>query len=80
MVLNFIDSTDKDKTMKELLEFLDIKLISNVLMSRHWGDTVKLFPVEWAEVSTNLEFPHTNKSLDVPVSTILELTKSKDIK
>ena len=29
MVLNFIDSTDKDKLMKELLDFLDIKIMSS---------------------------------------------------
>ena len=62
MVLNFIDSTDKDKLMAELLKFLDIKIISNVLFSRIWNDSIKLFPAENIEVSSNLKFPQKNES------------------
>tara|TARA_R100001163_G_C5040284_1_gene178566 strand:- start:588 stop:1193 length:606 start_codon:yes stop_codon:yes gene_type:complete len=62
MVLNFIDSTDKDKLMSELLKFLDIKIISNVLFSRIWNDSIKLFPAENIEVSSNLKFPQKNES------------------
>ena len=62
MVLNFINSTDKDNLMKELLEFLNIRVISNVLYTRIWGNSVKLFPAENVEVSNNLKFPQKNKS------------------
>tara|TARA_R100000234_G_scaffold12058_1_gene6697 strand:+ start:5258 stop:5863 length:606 start_codon:yes stop_codon:yes gene_type:complete len=62
MVLNFINSTDRDKLMKELLKFLDIRVISNVLSTRIWGNSVKLFPDENVEISNNIKFPQKNKS------------------
>ena len=62
MVLNFIDSVDKDKLMEELIDFLDIEIKSIIISVRTWNGKSKLLTIDGDNMDTlKISFPHKNK-------------------